>query len=205
MTSIWKRLSFVYIYIFILLFFSHIIQAKSSYVLFFGNVFWLLIVLTVYLFFTPKLEDIHLYLNRFNSLLDFEFNIIKRNITSSLIYTLFILGSNTIVILLKKYDLNLTYLLLNHLQLFLILHLLSLTYLIDYLKKKEYLYQLIFISYVLISFLVYPLIKNVLLLSMFNIASFNYELSSIFVLITHIIFFVFMFDFQLREMLIKDI
>ena len=205
MTSTWKRLIFVFIYILVILLFSHIIQAESSYVLFFGNVFWLLIVLTIYLFFTPKLEDILLYLNRFNSLLNFEFNILKRNIISTLIYTLMILCSNTIVILLKKYDLNLTHLLLNHIQLFLILYLLSLTYLIDYLKKKEYLYQLIFISYVLISFLVYPLLKNIPLLSKFNIAYFNYELSSIFGLITHIIFYVFIFDFLLREKLNKDI
>ena len=141
MISILKRLLFVFIYILVVLLFSNIIQAESSYVLFFGNVFWLLIVLTVYLFFTPKLEDILLYLNRFNSLLDFEFNILKRNIISTLIYTLMILCSNTIVILLKKYDLNLTHLLLNYIQLFLILYLLSLTYLIDYLKKMEYLYQ----------------------------------------------------------------
>ena len=205
MISILKRLLFVFIYILVVLLFSNIIQAESSYVLFFGNVFWLLIVLTVYLFFTPKLEDILLYLNRFNSLLEFEFNILKRNIISISTYTLMILGSNIIVILLKEYDLNLTYLLLNHIQLFLILYLLSLTYLIDYLKKKEYLYQLIFISYVLISFLVYPLLKNIPLLSMFNIASFNYELSSIFGLITHIIFFVFIFDFLLREKLTKDL
>lgn len=180
MTSFWKHLIFVFIYILVILLFSHIIQAESSYVLFFGNVFWLLIVLTVYLFFTPKLEDILLNLNRFNSLLDFEFNLLKRNIISISTYTLMILGSNILVILLKEYDLSLTYLLLNYIQLFLILYLLSLTYLIDYLKKKEYLYQLIFISYVLISFLVYPLLKNIPLLSMFNIASFNYELSSIF-------------------------
>ncbi len=205
MISILKRLLFVFIYILVVLLFSNIIQAESSYVLFFGNVIWLLIVLTVHLFFIPKLEDILLYLNRFNSLLEFEFNLLKRNIISTLIYTLMILGPNILVIFLKEYDLNLTHLLLNYIQLFLILYLLSLTYLIDYLKKMEYLYQLIFISYVLISFLVYPLLKNIPLLSMLNIASFNLELSSIFGLITHIIFLVFIFDFFLRVKLTKDI
>lgn len=205
MISICKQLAFVFIYILVVFLFSNIIQAENSYVLFFGNVFWLLIIVTIYLFFIPKLEDIFLYLNRFNSLLDFEFNILKRNVISTLIYTLMIFGLNILVIFLKKYDFNLTYFLLNHLQLFLILYMLNLTYLIDYLKKKEYLYQLLSISYILISFLVFPLLKNVTLLSFLNIASFNYEFSSIFGLMTHILFLVFVFDIFLRNKLTKDL
>lgn len=204
MISIWKNLTFIFIYIIMVFLFSNIIQAENSYVLFFGNVFWLLIVLTVYLFYIPKLQDVLLYLNRFNSLLDFEFNILKKNIIPTLIYVLMVFGSNILVIFLKKYDFNLTYLLFNHIQLFLILYMLDLTYLIDYLKK-EYLYQLLFISYILISFLVYPLLKNITLLSLLNIVSFNYELSSIFGLIAHILFLVFVFDIFLRNKLTKDL